>query len=277
MKTIIYTIVLVLVMAINGNAQKSVNNYQEFRAEMTKMEVKERDLRSKCWGENAIKDLQKRPYEAVKKISAEKRNFAQKYIDEHRDDANSLKILNIYVRNYLTLNKYEEELNKFSETVKNCVAGKKYFSELHQIKITQPGQKYLDFELTDKNGKKCRLSDFVKKNKYVLIDFWASWCGACRADIPGVKKLYEKYKTKGLEIIGVSYDSKRDAWLKAQKEENLPYPDFSDLKGWKDKTKNMYGIRGIPEKIIISKKGIIVARGLGGTKLDKKLKEMFGE
>lgn len=123
---------------------------------------------------------------------------------------------------------------------------------------TQEGMLYTDFELQTTEDKSAKLSDYVTKNKVVVIDFWASWCGPCRRSIPAMKMMYSKFHKKGLEIVGVSLDQKKDAWVKAIKEEGITWPQISDIKGWDCIGSKLYGVRGIPSMFVIDKDGIIV-------------------
>jgi thiol-disulfide isomerase/thioredoxin len=111
------------------------------------------------------------------------------------------------------------------------------------------------------------LSDVVKNNKLVFVDFWASWCGPCRASIPHLKEVYEKYHSRGFEILAVSYDSKREAWEKAIADEELTWLQGSNLKGWNCPTVSTYAVRGIPTTILISNEGKILGRSLHGKEL----------
>lgn len=141
----------------------------------------------------------------------------------------------------------------------------------------QPGTQYTDIEENDVDGKPHKLSEWVGKGNYVMIDFWASWCGPCRAEMPNVVANYAKYHSKGFEIIGLSFDSKADAWKKAITDLNMPWIHLSDLKGWKTIASSTYGINSIPASILLDPQGKIVAIDLRGEKLGNKLKEIYGE
>lgn len=140
-------------------------------------------------------------------------------------------------------------------------------------KKTGIGATAIDFTQNNTAGKPVKLSDY--RGKYVLLDFWASWCGPCRAENPNVLDNYEKYHSKGLEILGVSLDDKKDAWLKAIKDDGLEWAHVSDLKGWKNEVAKEYNIRAVPSNFLIDKEGKIVAVDLRGEELTQKLAEIF--
>ncbi len=139
------------------------------------------------------------------------------------------------------------------------------------------GTQFIDLEEADTEGKMHKLSEYVGKGQWVLIDFWASWCGPCRAEMPNVVAAYEKYHSKGFNVVGLSFDNKKAPWLKAIKDLNMPWVHLSDLKGWKTVAASTYGINAIPASLLVDPKGKIVARDLRGPQLAAKLKEIFGE
>ena len=130
-----------------------------------------------------------------------------------------------------------------------------------------------EINLPDINGKEVSLSSY--KGKYVLVDFWASWCQPCRYENPHVVSAYNKYKGKNFEIIGVSLDSKKDAWMKAIKDDKLAWTHISDLKGWESAVVPVYEISGIPYNVLLDPDGKVIAESLRGAALEAKLGEIL--
>ena len=131
------------------------------------------------------------------------------------------------------------------------------------------------FTQNDTEGNPVSLEDF--KGKVVLLDFWASWCGPCRRENPNVVKVYDQYKDKGFEILGVSLDKDKGRWMDAIAKDNLTWPQVSDLKGWSNEVGKMYGVSSIPHTVLIDEEGKILALKLRGDALEKKLEEIFAE
>ena len=148
-------------------------------------------------------------------------------------------------------------------------------SRIESWKRQTVGTMFTDLEMQDTLGTTHKLSEYVGKGKYVLIDFWASWCGPCRRSMPEVKKLYDTYKDKGFDIVGLSFDNNKENWISAIKKLELPWHHLSDLKGWQCVAASTYGIDAIPATLLIGPDGKIVASNLGATEVGEKLKTLL--
>ena len=146
---------------------------------------------------------------------------------------------------------------------------------VEKMKATAVGQKFTDFEMETPDGKPVKLSDYVGKCIVVLIDFWASWCGPCRREMPNLVEAYAQYKNKGFEIVGVSLDQSGEAWKDAIQKLNITWPQMSDLKYWNCEGAQLYAVSSIPHTVLIDGEGTIIARGLHGEGLQEKLAEVL--
>jgi len=168
----------------------------------------------------------------------------------------------------------EQRFNMLSEEVRNSEMGKGLAKSIAYFKVGAVGTDALDFTQNDVNGKPVALSSL--KGKYVLLDFWASWCKPCRLENPNVVKVYNKFKDKNFTVLGVSLDQSKDAWVKAIQADKLAWQHVSDLQQWNNAAAQMYHIQSIPGNFLIDPNGKIVARDLRGEDLEKKLCEFIG-
>lgn len=137
------------------------------------------------------------------------------------------------------------------------------------------GAMFTDIELNDTTGTARKLSDYLGKGNYVLLDFWASWCGPCRAEMPAVKAAYERFAPKGFQIVGLSLDMDKAAWTAGIEQLGLTWPQLSDLNGWQSLSSQTYGVSSIPHTLLVGPDGKIVASGLRGEELAEKLEEIY--
>lgn len=158
----------------------------------------------------------------------------------------------------------EHQKTKYGDFVK------KYVTYHKDIAV---GKNYVDFVQMNVEGKPVKLSSF--QGKYILLEFWASWCGPCRKENPALVQLYERYKQQGFEIVAVSLDVNKQQWINAIAKDSLTWPNLSDLKGADNIPALMYGVYGIPDNFLINPEGKIIAKNLRGISLERKLKKIF--
>lgn len=176
-----------------------------------------------------------------------------------------------YEMEYLALDSLLLELSPTIHSSKDYMAIAERVTILKSVAIGMPA---VDFALNDTTGNPISISSF--QGKILLIDFWASWCGPCRRENPNVVKLYNDYKEKGFEIIGVSFDESRAKWIDAIHQDQLTWPHVSDLKGWSSAAGKLYAVNSIPATVLLDREGNIIAKNLRGDALRKKLEEIYG-
>ncbi|MEY3375909.1 MAG: hypothetical protein RL463_214 [Bacteroidota bacterium] len=167
----------------------------------------------------------------------------------------------------------EKRLAIMTDEAKSSYFGQAALKLVEDAKFASVGTEAPDFVQQDQNGKDVKLSSF--RGKYVLVDFWASWCGPCRQENPNLVNAFNNYKDKNFTVLGVSLDRARDPWLKAIKDDNLAWTQVSDLKFWSNAVAVQYKIQSIPQNMLIDPKGVIIAKNLRGPELHTKLAELL--
>lgn len=164
---------------------------------------------------------------------------------------------------------FQAQFNGMNERFRNSEEGKKLGDKISRSFKTSMGAVAPEFAQNNLEGNPVALSSL--RGKYVLIDFWASWCGPCRAENPNVKAAYAKFKDKNFEILAVSLDNKKDAWVQAIEKDGLPWLHVSDLQGWKNVVAEQYDVKAIPQNWLIDPNGVIIGQNMRGKELEEKL------
>lgn len=194
-------------------------------------------------------------------------DYPSSYVSLYYLDKNALPS----ITNYETTYPYYELL---SPKLKATPLGQQLEKRLLAAKGKLTGQPYIDFVSTTPDGKKLSLKEVLAENKYTLVDFWASWCGPCRKENPNVVKAYNAFKDKGFTVLSVSLDEDAAKWKKAIEDDGMPWYHVSSLMGWKEPAAALYGIRAIPQNVLVDSYGKIVATNLKAETLYNKIQEL---
>ena len=275
----ILTITLMAIAAISAHAQEDV-----YKAEMDILDaqgeaiIKEYRALMKAdpKGENPTTAIKVAQYSAtLDSISNEQLKLVKRIIRENKH--------NQLPASYIKEAMYELGYEGLKEALDPTAA---YYNNpdlekpkqlLASFEKRKPGTMFHELTMKDMEDREVKLSQWAGKGNYVLVDFWASWCGPCRQEMPNVIQNYERYHAKGFEVVGVSFDQKKDAWVAAVQQMGMRWPQMSDLKGWQCAASDIYGIRSIPASVLLDPQGKIIAIDLRGNALGAKLKEIYGE
>jgi peroxiredoxin len=207
-------------------------------------------------------------------LEEELKQQSARFIELNNTSILSAHLLGVYCKTWgLTLTKQlYNKLSPKNQKSNYGIAVNRFISLNQSIEV---GKLFADFEQTAVDGKKIRLSTL--KGNYILLEFWASWCGPCRRENPNLVAIYNKYNNRGFKIFGVSQDVSASAWKKGIADDKLTWPNVSDLKGSDNEAALIYGVYEIPTNFLIDPNGKIIAKNLRGEELVKKLKELFEE
>jgi peroxiredoxin len=267
---------------ISGSKENDL--YNGFGEEVGKVRQKIRDQLTVKYGEAFMKkpdtsDARYKPmlkdYDSLK-VPARVEELARlkEFISQYPASFSAVYVLDLNSRG-MDLKELDTLYDMLSPVYKDSRNGRHLAATLDGNQVTGVGKIAPDFSQPDTLGRMVKLSDF--RGKYVLVDFWASWCGPCRAENPNVVKAYNEYKDKGFTVLGVSLDQpgKRDAWLSAIQHDGLAWTQVSDLKFWNNAVVLLYNISAIPVNLLLDPQGKIVAKNLHGEALRSKLNEVL--
>lgn len=211
----------------------------------------------------------------IDEAAGERDAFIRNFISENSDNFVGLHAASGSLT-YFSVSDIDNIIASIDPAILNTEPGLKFKESATEIRSTAVGAKFTDLELYDPGDAPVRLSEYAGKGKYVLLEFWASWCGPCKADIPHLKEVYKYYNPEGFEIIGISMDDKKEKWLEAIERFEIPWLQVSDLKAFDGDVSRTYKIRGIPTCILLGPDGTIITRNMRGLWMDRKLIELYG-
>lgn len=209
----------------------------------------------------------------VEKLMDKEQQFAKSFAAQNMDNQVGLYVIRkklVYQMSYKNLN---DLLQKVTDDNKDNRYYDYLSKHLNKLEKTRIGKEAPVFTMQDTAGREVSLKDF--RGNYTLIDFWAAWCGPCRKANPHVVEIYKDFHPKGFQILGVSFDQSKEAWMKAIHDDQLPWTQVSDLRGWKNAAGQLYGINSIPHTVLIDPEGKIVANRFDHKELRKKLEKIY--
>ncbi len=251
---------------------KSNDEFKEFRNKFDPYFSK-LDLLGKQLSNPAMQAKQDSLYNVARTIIGELNLKADEYIVKNNQSAVTPLLLYILYNFFQQPEILDQRFAKLSEQSQKSFYGRMVNDIVQENKIGAVGTPAIEFAQADTSGNMISLQSY--RGKYVLVDFWASWCGPCRMENPNLVAAFEKYHNKNFTVLGVSLDRERNSWIKAIAEDGLKWTHVSDLKFWSNEAAKLYKISAIPQNILIGPDGTIIGKNLRGEELHARLEEIF--
>lgn len=227
------------------------------------------------YGNNLSQEEQQKGMEQIDKLNKRFAELVVKTAEKNIDNEFGYFLLTYYPEELIDNNTRAKLIKELPAEMRQRTAIKQMEQTINAAAKTAEGSTIKDFTQKTPDGTEISLMDEVKKHKVTVIDFWASWCGPCRQEMPFMMQMYDKHQSKGLGIIGISLDNDKDAWIKGTEALGFTWPQMSDLKGWENEIAQHFQVTSIPHTIVVDQKGTILRRGLRGEELESFVAEQL--